>query len=68
VRRPMADVAQQAAAQRASDARDLHPRGWAENGPIGPAGLSAGARSQWRRKGRSGLLGCIEEKRKYVEG
>jgi hypothetical protein len=33
-------------------------------GPIGPAGLSAGAGPQWGRKGRSGLLGCTKEKRK----
>jgi hypothetical protein len=33
-------------------------------GPIGLAELSAGVGLQWGRKGRSGLLGCIEEKRK----
>jgi hypothetical protein len=42
VRQPVADGAQQVAAQRASDTRDLRPRGWAKNGPIELAGLSPG--------------------------
>jgi hypothetical protein len=35
---------------------------------IGRCWAGDGAGPQWGRKVRSGLLGCIEEKRKEVEG
>jgi hypothetical protein len=44
-----ADGIQQAVALRASGAGDLHPRGWAENGSIGPVGLSV-EKESWAEK------------------